>query len=85
MSTPPVPFLTRQRYEAQVRAELDRVRAETRGTVPPEAYCQAAHHIARGYPWADTRTVANTLVDTLGTGWGATYLHWAYESGRAAA
>ncbi|MGX5360059.1 hypothetical protein [Kocuria sp. KH4] len=44
--------------------------------------CTAARNVAADYPWATDRDVANELVNVLGTGWGAIYLHWAHEQKR---
>lgn len=86
MSAPPVPFLTRQRFEAEVRVEVTRAQADNQGRyVSPDLVCQVAQRAAEPYPWADDSTVANTLVDILGIGWGATYCHWAWEQEDGAA
>lgn len=67
---PPVPYADRLDFEARLRAVATNQPASVNET------CTAARDIAAGFPWADTRTVANALVDVLGTGWGALYLHW---------
>jgi hypothetical protein len=75
----PVPFAERQEFEARLRKYA--VPTAQRAT-PTDDVCSGARDIAADYPWADTRTTANALVDALGTGWGAIYLHWAHEQKR---
>ena len=70
------PYEARLEFEARLRAAVLTVPAgET------DEICAQAAGVATAFPWADTRTVANALVDALGTGWGALYLHWTYEQG----
>jgi len=48
--------------------------------------CGNARDVSQLYKWATIADTANTLVNILGTGWGAIYLDWAYRNaGRRAA
>jgi lipopolysaccharide biosynthesis regulator YciM len=72
----PVPFRTRVQFEERVRLAANAIQSET---TTVDATCRAAQQVARDYSWAMTSDVANALVNALGTGWGAIYLHWTHE------
>ena len=72
-SRPPVPFTDRQQFQARIRE------AATAPSATPDEICAAARTISTDYGWATARDVANELVNVLGTGWGAIFLHWYHE------
>jgi hypothetical protein len=69
----PVPFADRQEFQARIRA----VATAQQATV--NEVCAAARTVSTDFGWATARDVANELVNVLGTGWGAIFLHWFHE------
>lgn len=79
MSTPPVPHWVRLQFE-------DRIRNAVTGHDDVNTVCGNARDVSQLYKWATIADTANTLVNILGTGWGAIYLDWAHHhAGRRAA
>lgn len=72
MTTPPVPHWARLQYEERVREAV--TGSEDVGTV-----CGAARDVTRLYPWATQADTANALINVMGVGYGAIYLHWAHK------
>lgn len=71
----PVPFADRQEFQARIRAAATNQPASVNET------CSAARNISADYGWATARDVANELINVLGTGWGAIFLHWYHDQG----
>ena len=72
----PVPLTDRRLFEARLSEATLALHHEGHD---PERICQEATRIGQQYPWVEARTVANALVDALGPGWGAIYLHWLWS------